>query len=98
MAEEDRKNIKDRVLRINNLFHDLQIRFAVLPSSLAVPRFHDRRSENMLHLGSSLLQRRQRTLDEDFSCFQRNLCGSPRLELRQFLERWPEIPGDIPSI
>jgi hypothetical protein len=97
VSEEHGQDIENGVLGVNDLLDDIKARLSVVPTSLAVSRLDDGRTEDVLHLGGSLLKGGESTLDHDLTGLEGNLRGRTRLELSEQAESLAKVLGNASS-
>jgi hypothetical protein len=95
VTKEGWEHIKDGVLGVNNLLQDAEIGLSVVPTSLAVSGLDNRGAEDVLHLGSTLLERWKRALDKHLSGLESNLGCLSCLEISQAAQSWAEVLGNV---
>ncbi|GKT88894.1 LOW QUALITY PROTEIN: hypothetical protein Ct61P_06744 [Colletotrichum tofieldiae] len=96
VGEEESQDVKNGVLGVNDLLDDVQAGLTMVPGSLTVAGLHNRRAEDVLHLGGALLQRRQRALDHDLTSLEGDLgSGTRGLKLSQLLQGRAEVLGNV---
>src|SRR5579859_1138882 len=91
VREKAREDIEDIESRIDKIFELLLIWFAMTETNFSICRFDHRRFENHFHLILAFLQRWKGGLNKDFSSFQGDLGGSPRVQLAEVFENRCEM-------
>ena len=93
--KESGKHVEDGVLGVHHFLEDGEFRLPVVPTGLSVSGFDNRGPQDEFHLRHTLLQRGERTLDEDLTGLESDLGGGPRLKFSELLQDGLEVLCDI---